>query len=229
MILLVTGTGTDVGKTVATAALAVCGEEAGMNVSVVKPVQTGEPAGAGDLKRITALTGITNTHCFTSCPEPLAPVVAARRAGIALPGLETTAQRLRDLDGPGTLVLVEGAGGLLVRLGDFTLADLAVRLAAPVVVVTTTFLGSLNHCELTLEVLHRRGITCAGVIGGSVPQTPDVATATTLDELMLERPDATWLGGIPAGVGSASSTEFRAGAAHWLAGVNRGNVSVISP
>lgn len=215
MILLVTGTGTDVGKTVATAALAVCAEEAGHHVTVVKPVQTGEPPGHGDLRTVTALTGITDTHCFATCPEPLAPVAAARRAGVELPALDETARRIRALDGPGRVVLVEGAGGLLVSLGDHTLADLAVRLGAPVAVVTTTFLGSLNHCALTLEALERRGIRCLGTIGGSVPPVPtatDVATATTLEELTA----GPWLGGIPAGAGALDRAAFRAGAPRWL-------------
>jgi dethiobiotin synthetase len=218
VILIVTGTGTDVGKTVATAALAVCAEEAGHRVTVVKPVQTGEPPGHGDLRTVTALTGITDTHCFVTCPEPLAPVAAARRAGVELPGLDDTVHALRDLDGPGRVVLVEGAGGVLVSLGDHTLADLAVGLGAPVVVVTTTFLGSLNHCALTLEALERRGVRCLGTVGGSVPAVPadpadtDVPTATTLEELET----GPWLGGIPAGAGALDTEAFRAGAPRWL-------------
>ncbi|MDN5723647.1 MAG: dethiobiotin synthase [Corynebacterium sp.] len=145
MIVLVTGTGTDVGKTVATAALAACGESRGHDVALVKPVQTGESPGSGDLATITALTGIADTHCFATCPEPLVPVTAAQRAGVSLPSLEESVRRVRDLDGPGRLVLVEGAGGVLVQLGDYTIADLAQALQAPVAVVTTTGLGSLNH------------------------------------------------------------------------------------
>lgn len=213
MIVVVTGTGTDVGKTVATAALAVCGEELGWEVAVVKPVQTGEPPGAGDLRTVTGLTGITDTHCLAHCPEPLAPVAAARRAGIDLPGIDEVTRRVRELDGPDRLILVEGAGGLAVSLGDYTVADLAARLAAPVVVVTTTWLGSLNHCDLTLEVLAHRGIGVLGTIGGSVPRTPDVATSTTLDVLRTR----SWLGELPAGVGEdADPAGFRAGAVDWL-------------
>lgn len=218
MILLVTGTGTDVGKTVATAALAVngqsTGEGTGRHVTVVKPVQTGEAPGNGDLRTVTALTGITDTHCFTYCPEPLAPVAAARRAGVVLPGLQETARRILALDAPDRLVLVEGAGGVLVDLGGFTVADLARRTGAPVVVVTTTGLGSLNHHDLTLEALAHRGVACAGVIGGSVPDAPDAATSTTLDVL---RGGPRWLGGIPSGAGALDTAAFRAAAWRWIA------------
>ncbi|MGP9622040.1 MULTISPECIES: dethiobiotin synthase [unclassified Corynebacterium] len=216
MILIVTGTGTDVGKTVATAALAVNGQGTGRHVTVVKPVQTGEEPGNGDLRTVTALTGVTDTHCFTYCPEPLAPVAAARRAGIVLPGLQEAARRILALDAPDRLVLVEGAGGVLVDLGGFTVADLARRTDAPVVVVTTTGLGSLNHHDLTLEALAHRGVTCAGVIGGSVPVAPvvpDAATSTTLDVL---RGGPRWLGGIPAGAGTLDTAAFRAAAGRWI-------------
>lgn len=215
MIVLVTGTGTDVGKTVATAALAVCGEAAGRQVTVVKPVQTGEPPGSGDPATVTALAGITDTYCYAWCPEPLAPVAAARRAGIDLPGRDDVVRRLRALDGPGRLVLVEGAGGITVSLGDYTLADLAVQTGAPVIVVTSTFLGSLNYCALTLEALERRGIVCPGVIAGSVPADPDLATVTTLDAVRDLAPD--WLGALPAGAAlDRDPGAFRAGAVDWL-------------
>jgi dethiobiotin synthetase len=217
MIVLVTGTGTDVGKTVTTAALAAYGESRGYEVSLVKPVQTGEPPGSGDLATITALTGITDTHCFATCPEPLAPVTAARRAGIALLGLEETVRRVRALDRPGRLVLVEGAGGVLVQLGDYTIADLAVALQASVVVVTTTFLGSLNHLALTLEALANRDVRCLGAIGGSVPPSPDLATCCTLDVLRTGELGVPWLGELPAGAGTpASRAEFRTEAVGWL-------------
>ena len=222
MIVLVTGTGTDVGKTVATAALAACGESRGHDVALVKPVQTGESPGAGDLATITALTGIADTHCFATCPEPLAPVTAAQRAGVSLPSLEESVRRVRDLDGPGRLVLVEGAGGVLVQLGDYTIADLAHALQAPVVVVTTTGLGSLNHLALTLEALAHRDIRCLGVIGGSVPGSPDLATSCTLDVLRAGELDSPWLGEIPAGAGAPTSVAaFCAAAVEWLDGGRR--------
>ena len=130
MIVLVTGTGTDVGKTVATAALAACGESRGHDVALVKPVQTGESPGAGDLATITALTGIADTHCFATCPEPLAPVTAAQRAGVSLPSLEERAPGTGPRR-PGTAGARRGCRRGAGAARRLTIADLAHALQAP--------------------------------------------------------------------------------------------------
>ena len=214
MIILVTGTGTDIGKTVATAALAVALEEHGRRVGVVKPVQTGEPGGPddhGDLATVHGLTGITDLHEFHRYPEPLAPDLSARRAGLPTAQLHETADRLRTLDAadPDRILLVEGAGGILVRLGDnWTLADLAVELGAPMVVVTTLGLGSLTAAELTVRCALHHGIRVLGLLGGSLPENPDLATLLNVDEL----PEVTGvplLGSIPEGAGALGTEEFR--------------------
>lgn len=215
MIYLVTGTGTDVGKTVATAALACVLPRP----RVLKPAQTGEPEGRGDANTITRLTGLTDVHELARYPEPLAPLTAARRASMPPLGLSDAARRIHELHSDGTSVLVEGAGGLLVELGadagtPWTLADLAAELHAPVIVVTTTGLGSLNHAALTLEALERRGLRCAGLVGGSVPAESDLATRLNLEE--FRRWPVPWLGAIPAGVGALGAAKFRRGAAQWL-------------
>ena len=85
-IVLVTGTGTDIGKTIGTAALAAALREEGKEVHVVKPIQTGFPGpNGGDLDTVAELTGIDNLHGFVRYPEPMAPVAAAQRAGMRLP------------------------------------------------------------------------------------------------------------------------------------------------
>ncbi|MEL4359129.1 MULTISPECIES: dethiobiotin synthase [unclassified Luteococcus] len=209
MILVITGTNTDVGKTIATAALAVVLEAAGWEVLPVKPVQTGEPDGHGDAPTVTRLTGLTaiDRHRY---PEPLAPNLSARRAGMAQPVLADVVRWLRGLDAPGRAVLVEGAGGLLVRIADdWTLADLARELGAPLVLVTSTGLGSLNLAELTVEAARRRGLDVLGVVGGSLPSEPDLATRLNLAEL----PDITGVplwGSLPEGAGGLAREEFAA-------------------
>lgn len=209
MIIMVTGTGTDVGKTIATAALVSVLRDRGRDVVPVKPVQTGEPAGSGDMVSVEKLTGVAGVE-FTRYPEPLAPNIAARRAGRAQLDRDELVSRLRELDGPERTVLVEGAGGLLVRLADgFTLADVASDVGAPLIVVTSLGLGSLNAAELTVEAARARGLEVLGLIGGSLPAEPDLATRENLAEL----PRVTGvplLGSLPAGLGRASDFASRA-------------------
>lgn len=76
MIIMVTGTGTDVGKTIATAALVSVLRDRGIDVLPAKPVQTGP--GEGDVATIAALTGVPGVE-YARYPEPLAPNIAARR------------------------------------------------------------------------------------------------------------------------------------------------------
>lgn len=222
MIVLVTGTGTDVGKTVATAALAAALEQHGRRVGVVKPVQTGEPGGPadhGDLATVHRLTGITDLHEFHRYPEPLAPDLSARRAGMPPADLSGVARRLRALDAsdPDRILLVEGAGGILVRLGEhWTLADLAGELDAPVIVVTTLGLGSLNAAELTVRCALDRGLRVLGLVGGSLPASPDLATGLNVAELPVVT-GVPLLGCVPAGAGELTAGDFAAVAAQAFA------------
>lgn len=183
MIIAVTGTNTDVGKTVATAAIAAVLKRCGVDVVAAKPIQTGEEPGRGDASAVEKLAGIATFERWRY-PEPLAPNLAARRAGIQTPSLDEVAEWIRSLDAPDRVVLVEGAGGLLVRLADdYTLADLAKATGAPVVVVTSLGLGSLNLAELTCVQARAMGLEVLGLIGGSMPDNPDLPTSLNVEEL----------------------------------------------
>ncbi|MDD4867193.1 MAG: AAA family ATPase, partial [Mycobacterium sp.] len=85
-VLVVTGTGTGVGKTVVTAALACSARRAGLDVAVCKPVQTGTASGDDDLEAVARLSGITELAGWARYPQPLAPAAAAAQAGASLPG-----------------------------------------------------------------------------------------------------------------------------------------------
>jgi dethiobiotin synthetase len=116
------------------------------------------------------------------------------------------------------LVLVEGAGGLLVRFdaAGGTLADASRLLSAPVLVVASAGLGTLNTTELTARELRSRGLDLAGIVIGSWPAAPDLAARCNLADL----PDvagAPLLGSVPAGSGALSPAAFRSAAPHWLA------------
>ena len=195
--VLVTGTDTGVGKTVATAALAASADG---RVLVVKPVQTGAADGDSDAREVTRLAGVAAEE-WVSLPEPLAPDVAARRAGVAIPTVAEHAARLRALDGTYDTVIVEGAGGVLVRLDadGGTIVDLAELLPDPeVVVVTRAGLGTLNHTELAVLAIRTHGIEPAGLVIGSWPAEPGVAEHSNR-ELLPELTGVPLLAVIPAG------------------------------
>ncbi|MGF0227428.1 ATP-dependent dethiobiotin synthetase BioD [Dietzia natronolimnaea] len=234
--VLVTGTGTDVGKTIATAALAALARSTGLDVGICKPVQTGlAPGEPGDADEAARLSRVQRVLEVRRLPDPLAPETAARVAGVP----QTT---LDDLLGPirrwldvadagsseasasaeepatptGRLDLIEGAGGVLVRLGtDLTVLDLARSLAAPVVVVARAGLGTLSETELAVRAIESAGLRCAGIVIGSWPYEPDLAERLNLEDL----PRLTGvpvLGRVPAGAGRLEPAEFAHLAPGWF-------------
>jgi len=215
-ILVVTGTDTDIGKTIATAALAVRAAADG-SVVVVKPVQTGVgPGDPGDAGEVHRLTGCA-TQEYTALPDPLAPDTAALVRGLDLPRVAEHADRIRVLAEFHDTVLVEGAGGLLVRLDRErgTILELAAQLAAEVVVVTSARLGTLNHTELTVQALRARGIEPVGLVIGSWPAHPGLAEECNADDL----PRVTGvpvIATIPQGVGALDRDAFRERAPGWF-------------
>ncbi|MFC8507907.1 dethiobiotin synthase [Streptomyces sp. NPDC057411] len=218
-VIVVSGTGTEIGKTIVTAALAATATAAGRSVAVLKPAQTGvAPGEPGDVDEVARLAGVAATAELARFPEPLAPATAARRAGMAPVGPAAVAEAACKLAEEHDLVLVEGAGGLLVRFDDDggTLADAARLLDAPVLVVAPAGLGTLNSVTLTAEALRARGIAQLGVVVGSWPEEPDLAARCNLEDLP-EAAGAPLLGAVPAGAGALDGEEFRAAAAGWLA------------
>ena len=211
MSTVVTGTSTGVGKTVATAALAAVAEG---SVVVVKPVQTGAAGGDSDAREVTRLTGVEAQE-WTTLDEPLAPDTAARRQGVEIPTVASYAARIARLSQD--TVIVEGAGGLLVRLdGDGgTLLDLASALDAEVVVVVAAGLGTLNHTELTVDALRAAGLIVRGLVVGAWPSEPGLAERCNLDDLQRVAP---LLAVIPDGAGSLDREPFVAAAPGWFSG-----------
>jgi dethiobiotin synthetase len=186
--LFVTGTGTGVGKTVVVAA--ICSNTGALPM---KPLQTGAMTD-DDLAFVARVTGRPAPPPVYVFDEPLAPKVAAERAGVTIDVGEIARayERLRERDGH---VVVEGAGGLLVEIAEgVTMADLAHRLELPVVVVCRPGLGTLNHTALTVEAARARGLGVLGVVVSGWPKDPDVATRTNPNEL---RRIAPLLGVIP--------------------------------
>ncbi|AQA21097.1 dethiobiotin synthase [Rhodococcus sp. MTM3W5.2] len=217
-VLLISGTSTDVGKTVVTAALASVALSAGRTVAVCKPAQTGVGVGEpGDLVEVQRLSGVDEVVELARYPEPLAPDTAARRAGMAPLECADVVAAARALDATHDLTLVEGAGGLLVRLGrdGFTLVDVARELGAPVVVVAAAGLGTLNHSALTVRALETAGAACVGLVIGSWPSEPDLAARCNLEEL-AEVTGVPLLGSVPAGSAALDREAFAAAAPGWF-------------
>ncbi|MBV2357246.1 dethiobiotin synthase [Streptomyces sp. J2-1] len=218
-VLIITGTGTEVGKTVTTAVVAATALAAGRTVAVLKAAQTGvRPGERGDADEVARLAGPVTTAELARYPEPLAPATAARRAGLPAVGPHDIAEAAAKLATEHDLVLVEGAGGLLVRFDPAggTLADAARLLDAPVLVVAPAGLGTLNATELTARELFFRGLDFAGVVIGSWPDAPDLAARCNIVDLP-EVADAPLLGALPAGAGSLTPAAFRTAAPGWLA------------
>lgn len=231
-LLFVTGTGTEVGKTAVTAAVAALAVRAGVRTAVLKPGQTGvAPGEPGDAEEVVRLLGapgpaLLTTRELTRYPEPLAPETAARRSGLAPLTVGQFRTAVAELTASHELVLVEGAGGLLVRYdaAGLTLADLAravsggdgVAVEPEVLVVATAGLGTLNATTLTAEALRARGLRTAGVVVGSWPADPDLATRCNLADLPTAA-GAPLLGALPAGVTSTPGAPFAELAAASLA------------
>ena len=188
MIRFVTGTDTGVGKTLAAAALCRADRKAGRTVLYAKPVQTGlERAEAGDAAFVAAAAKVPVIECLRF-PEPLAPAVAAERAGAAIDVNALLTDLAKAADGFDRVV-VEGAGGLLVPLwDDVTMADLAAALGAGLIVVTRPTLGTLNHTALTVDAAETRGLPVDGLIISDWPADPGVTEQTNLERLSAMAP-----------------------------------------
>jgi dethiobiotin synthetase len=202
--LFITGTDTGVGKTMVTAAIAAALRADGCQAGVWKPVQSGARLGSGetDAERLLQLTGI-NERLEAVAPYtfemPLAPMLAARYAGVTL-----TVQELIAAGNPLTeryeALLIEGAGGVAVPLNDDALmADLIAELRIPALIVARSGLGTINHTILTAAFLWHYGIPIVGVIlnDGDDPEIGHDPSVTTNAELIEQYSGLTVLGRFP--------------------------------
>jgi len=161
--LFVTGTDTDVGKTLVSSWLLTQ-----LDASYWKPVQAGVMPET-DSSVVRRLAEIEPDRILPEAyvlPEAIAPHEAARRAGIAI-DMAKFVPPVSD-----RLLVVEGAGGLIVPLTDTAyVIDLAAELHLPLILVARSTLGTINHTLLSLEAIRRRGLPLAGVVING-PETP---------------------------------------------------------
>jgi dethiobiotin synthetase len=190
--LLITGTDTGIGKTTVASAIAAALRRRGVDVGIIKPVETGcEPAADGSLIAADALQ-----LCWAAgrdeppdriCPyrlrAALAPAVAAAREDVVL-SLSAVVDKVRGTIASCELALVEGAGGLLVPLtGSATYADLARACDLRLLVVVGNRLGALNHARLTLDWARAAGLDVAGYVINALQREADLAARTNIEVL----------------------------------------------
>jgi len=165
---VITGTDTDIGKTVFAAALT-----AALSASYWKPVQAGLADGT-DSETVARLGGVDPSRIL---PEryrleiPASPHFSAAQEGIAI---ELDDFAIPRVDGP---LIIEGAGGALVPVNpELLFADLFAHWALPVIIVASTRLGTINHSLLTIEALRNRGVPIHGIafIGPEVSDSEQV-------------------------------------------------------
>lgn len=232
-VVIVSGSGTESGKTIVTAALAACALAQGRTVAVIKPVQTGVAADEpGDAQVVGRLTGLQDVHELVRFAEPLAPGTAALRAGVPGPAIAELADgilALADRD----LLIIEGAGGALVHLNaqGQTIVDLACELGSrssggvelEFVLAASCSLGTLHSSAATALAIRANGLDVDHLVVVDWPASePDLAQRCNLDD--LPRYCAAPLSGVLSlGMGSLDQEAFerqsRAGLAPALGGV----------
>ncbi len=171
-VIVVTGTDTDVGKTVFAAALA-----GALGADYWKPIQAGLDPEA-DVDSVAMLSGARILPEAYRLTTPCSPHRAAAIDGVTI---DPARLALPDVDGP---LVVEGAGGVLVPVTpDLLFADLFARWAHPVVLVARTGLGTINHSLLSIEALRSRGIPIRGIAFIGDEQADSEATIARLGDV----------------------------------------------
>jgi dethiobiotin synthetase len=210
--LFITGTDTEVGKTVVARLIVRCLVASGIRVAVMKPVAAGSIMTPDGPRNADALSLIAdsnvhlpyaaiNPYCLAA---PVSPHLAARDSGVTIE-LPRIRENFRALQAAADCVIVEGAGGWFAPLNDSEfIADLAATLALPVLLVVGLRLGCLNHALLTVAAIRQRRLRLAGWVANQI----DPAFARLPDNLAtLERhigmPPIALLGHDPSGLATA--------------------------
>ena len=182
--IFITGTDTEIGKTVIAGGLAAALRQTGVNVGVMKPISTGDTADARFLKHAAQVDDELSVINPISLQHPLAPSVAARieDRDIDLGSVKTV---FAELEKRYDFVIVEGVGGIAVPIrDDFLVAQLIEQLQLPILIVATTGLGTLNHTLLTVAFAEQFNLQIAGIVlNGLRRETAGLAEATNPVEI----------------------------------------------
>jgi len=184
--IFITGTDTGVGKTLVTGGLCLALRAQGIDAGVMKPVETGcphrgnylVPQDALFLKNLLGLKDNLDVIAPYRFRAPLAPFLASKMEGGRI-SLSMISRNLNELGRCHDVVIVEGAGGLLVPIAkNLTYAELCKKLGLLIVLVVSNKLGAINHTLLTLRAAESLGIKCLGIILNTGEKTHDLAQRT---------------------------------------------------
>lgn len=217
--VLVTGTGTGVGKTYFSALLAGRLRELGVEVGVMKPVETGVP-GREDgvaptdhavLREASGADDPLEMVCPYRFPEPTAPSIAARLAGRTI-DLERIEAAFASLCRRRSFVIVEGAGGVAVPLGQgIDFRDVALRLGVPAILVSSRRLGFINEIRLSAEALARAGVPLLGLVWNGPAVQDHTLEEAAMHEVLASVSVPAWLLLPQAGAPGARDSAVEAG------------------
>ena len=203
--IFITGTDTEVGKTVVAAGLACAIKQRGIDAGVMKPVATGAAAGKDGALAEDArfLAGAVNSNDNPDIINPitlklpLSPLAASR-----LENVEINLSKIKDaylkLCDKHDFVVVEGIGGILVPiLEDYFVTDMIIELGLPVIVVARPSLGTINHTLLTFSAAKQNGIDVRGFIINGFDEQKAGNAERTNPELLMELSGIPLLGVLP--------------------------------
>ena len=183
----ITGTDTGVGKTIIAGAVACWHRSQGRSVGVMKPAETGcriksgklFPSDAAFLKRASGSKDSLEVICPYRFAEPLAPAIAARRAGKKI-DVGVIKEIFGSIYSHNDISLVEGAGGIMVPLSaKYLFLDLAAELKLPLIIVGRAGLGTINHTVLTYNAAKARGLKISAIILNQSRKGPSGAAEET--------------------------------------------------
>ena len=206
-VLFISGIDTEVGKTYVTGMLARALQDQGVKVITQKLIQTGVPQDAisDDIIIHRELMGMPLQLCdlnHTTCPyryiKPASPHLAAALSG-QTPDLNLVTDATRELLSEFEMVLLEGAGGLLVPMTtDILSLDYIAEQGYPIVLVTTGRLGSINHTLLSLEAIRQRGLMVHSVVYNHIHDDDKQIANSSIhylrSYLRTHYPETYWLG-----------------------------------
>lgn len=212
----VTGTDTEVGKTFVSSMLVRQFAQRGLCSVGMKPVASGCERVNGQLvsEDVTQLLAASNVELPLADINPyafepaIAPHIAAQQAGVQI-DLDHIQAAFERLQAQADVVIVEGAGGFYVPLDEqYDMADLAVKLGLPVILVVGMRLGCINHALLSVEAIGRRGLTLAGWVANQVD--PGMAMLEENLQTLRQRMPNSYLGWVPwqTGTGILDAVEL---------------------